>query len=185
MKFTKTKIDGIVIIEPNYFPDSRGFFMESYKKSEFAANGISEEFIQDNHSKSTKGVLRGLHYQLATHPMGKLVRCIHGEIFDVGVDLRKGSPTYGQWVGEVLSEENRKMLYIPSGFAHGFYTMSEIAEVMYKCTGEYSQANERALLWRAPEVGIKWPFQGEPILSEKDKKHPTLKNVETDFVYKK
>ncbi|MCX5751883.1 MAG: dTDP-4-dehydrorhamnose 3,5-epimerase [Candidatus Saganbacteria bacterium] len=185
MKFNKTKIPAVIIVEPNCFPDQRGFFMESYKYSEFAASGIPERFVQDNYSRSTKGTLRGMHYQLNPNAQGKLVRVTVGEIFDVGVDLRKGSPTYGKYVAEVLSAENRKMAYIPPGFAHGFYTLSDVAEVEYKCTAEYFKKDERALAWDAPEVGIAWPLKpGEkPILSEKDLKHPSLKNVETNFVY--
>ncbi|MBU0686432.1 MAG: dTDP-4-dehydrorhamnose 3,5-epimerase [Candidatus Margulisbacteria bacterium] len=184
MKFSKTKIDGVIVIEPRVFGDHRGFFMETYKKSVFANNGIKEDFVQDNHSRSVKGVLRGLHYQLNTHPMGKLVRALVGEVFDVGVDLRKGSPTYGQWFGDLLSAENKKMIYFPPGIAHGFCTVSEVAEVFYKCTGEYNKESERALIWNDPEVGIKWPIKDDLIiLSDKDKINPGLKNVETDFVY--
>jgi len=180
MKFIKTKIPGVILIEPTVHGDSRGFFVESYKKSVFAANGIPDEFVQDNHSKSGKGVLRGLHYQVKPAPMGKLVRAIRGEIFDVAVDVRKGSKTFGQWVAEVLSEENKKIVYLPSGVAHGFYTLSDVTEVVYKCTGEYSPKDERALIWNDPEIAIKWPLiEGKPpILSERDKKHPGLKDIE-------
>ena len=184
MKFSKAKIEGIIIVEPKVFGDERGFFMETYKESVFAQNGLALDFVQDNHSKSTKGVLRGLHYQLSSHPMGKLVRALRGEIFDVGVDLRRGSPSYGKWFGDVLSEDNKKMIYFPPGFAHGFYTLSEVAEVMYKCTGEYSQENERALIWNDPKVNIKWPIKdGLVILSDRDKLHPGLDKVDTDFNY--
>jgi dTDP-4-dehydrorhamnose 3,5-epimerase len=156
--------------------------METYKQSVFAQNGLPDNFVQDNHSYSKKGVLRGLHYQLKTHPMGKLVRATKGEIFDVGVDLRKKSNTFGKWYGAVLSAENKKMLYFPPGFAHGFYTLSDEAEVMYKCTGEYSKEGERAMIWNDPEVGIDWPIKdGLVVLSDKDKLHPSLKNAETDF----
>ncbi|MFA4905515.1 MAG: dTDP-4-dehydrorhamnose 3,5-epimerase [Candidatus Margulisiibacteriota bacterium] len=179
MKVTKTKIPGVLIFEPRVFEDERGFFMEAYKKSEFAVLGFTEEFVQDNQSRSTRGVLRGLHFQLPSHPMGKLVRCLLGEIFDVGVDVRKGSPTFGQWIGEALSAQNKKMLYFPSGIAHGFYTVSEVAEVFYKCTGEYNKDSERALAWNDPKVGIKWPINnGQVILSDRDQKHPTLDKLE-------
>lgn len=184
MKFIKTKIKGIVLVELKSFDDNRGFFMETYKKSIFSKNGLSFDFIQDNHSRSTKGVLRGLHYQLQPHGMGKLVRAIKGEIFDVGVDIRKGSPTYGKWVGEILSEENKKMLYFPPGFAHGFYVLSDKAEVTYKCTSEYNKESERALAWDDPDVDIQWPIKDNIIiLSEKDKNHPKLKQIETNFIY--
>lgn len=184
MKFLKTDIDGIIVIEPKVFGDERGFFMEAYKKSVYAQKGLSVDFVQDNHSKSAKGVLRGLHYQLSSHPMGKLVRALRGEIFDVGVDLRRGSPTYGKWFGLILSESNKKMIYFPPGFAHGFYTLSEVAEVMYKCTCEYNQKSERALIWNDPTVNIQWPLKdGLVILSEKDKHHPKLADVETDYNY--
>lgn len=179
MKVSQTKIPGILVFEPKVFEDERGFFMEAYKKSEFAALGFKEEFVQDNHSRSTRGVLRGLHYQLSSHPMGKLVRCLLGEIFDVGVDVRKGSPTFGQWTGEYLSAQNKKMLYFPPGVAHGFYTVSEAAEVLYKCTGEYNKESEKGLAWNDPKVGIKWPIKNNlVILSDRDQKHPTLDKVE-------
>lgn len=176
---TQTKIPGILIFEPKVFEDERGYFMEAYKKSEFAALGFKEEFVQDNQSRSTQGVLRGLHFQLPSHPMGKLVRCLLGEIFDVGVDVRKGSSTFGQWVGEILSAKSKKMLYFPPGIAHGFYTVSEVAEVFYKCTGEYNKESERALAWNDPKVGIKWPIKNDlVILSDRDQKHPTLDQLE-------
>lgn len=179
MKVGQTKIPGVLIFEPNVFEDERGFFMEAYKKSEFAALGFKEEFVQDNQSRSTRGVLRGLHFQLSSHPMGKLVRCLLGEIFDVGVDVRKGSPTFGQWTGELLSANNKKMLYFPPGIAHGFYTVSDVAEVFYKCTGEYNKESERALAWNDPKIGIKWPLQNDlVILSDRDQKHPTLDKLE-------
>ncbi|MBI5698862.1 dTDP-4-dehydrorhamnose 3,5-epimerase [Candidatus Saganbacteria bacterium] len=179
MKVAKTDIPGVLILEPRVFEDERGFFMEAYKKSEFASLGLAEEFVQDNQSRSTQGVLRGLHFQLRSHPMGKLVRCLLGEIFDVGVDVRKGSPTFGRWIGERLSAQNKKMLYFPAGIAHGFYTVSEIAEVFYKCTGEYNKESERALAWNDPKVGIKWPIKNDlVILSDRDQKHPTLDKLE-------
>jgi dTDP-4-dehydrorhamnose 3,5-epimerase len=182
MKFSKTKIDGVILIELNVFSDQRGFFMEAYKKSIFAQNGLPMEFTQDNCSRSVKGVLRGLHFQLKPHPMGKLVRCLRGEIFDVGVDMRRGSPTFGKWIGEILSEENKKMFYFPPSFAHGFYTLSDVAEVLYKCSGEYNKESERGLLWNDPDVGIKWPIKDNlVIISEKDQKNFSFKDIETNY----
>ncbi|MEE8638331.1 MAG: dTDP-4-dehydrorhamnose 3,5-epimerase [Candidatus Margulisiibacteriota bacterium] len=186
-KFSKTNISGILVIEPRAFQDERGFFMECYSTRDFEANGLPETFVQDNQSQSRKGVLRGLHYQLHPSPMGKLVRCIKGKVFDVGVDVRKGSPTFGKWYGEILSGENHKMIYFPPGFAHGFLTLEDDTHVYYKCTGLYSKENERAMIWNDPEVGIKWPLDevgGEAILSDRDKVHPGLKNAETNHVYK-
>ena len=178
--FHKTKIDGVFIIEPQVFGDERGFFMETYKESDFKNAGLDYNFIQDNHSKSRKGVLRGLHYQLH-YPQAKLVRVIQGEVFDVAVDLRKNSPTYGQWVGVILSAENKKMFMIPRGFAHGFVVLSETAEFVYKCDELYHPEDEGGVMWNDPEVGIEWPYKGEPLLSEKDKKHPSLKESKVSF----
>jgi dTDP-4-dehydrorhamnose 3,5-epimerase len=158
--------------------------METYKKSDFKKAGIDTDFVQDNHSKSVKGVLRGLHYQLEPKAQGKLVRCIRGKIFDVAVDIRKGSPTFGKWIGLELSEENKLMLWIPEGFAHGFLTLSEEAEIVYKVSGaEYSPEHDRGIRWNDPDIGIKWPLEGEPILSEKDRIAPLLKDAEVNFVY--
>ncbi len=176
-KFTRLAIPEVVLIEPRVFPDERGFFMETYKYSEFAAFGIREEFVQDNHSRSVKGVLRGLHYQRAPKAQGKLVRVVVGEIFDVGVDIRKGSPTYGKWVGERLSAENKRMLYIPPGFAHGFCVLSEVAEVLYKTTEEYAPEYDAGIRWNDPEIGIRWPIE-HPILSQKDAALPRLREVQ-------
>lgn len=179
-KFSKTNIPGILMIEPKAFYDDRGFFMECYSTRDFEANGLPEKFVQDNHSQSKKGILRGLHYQLNPSPMGKLVRCIKGKIFDVGVDIRKGSPTFGKWFGDILSGENMKMLYFPPGFAHGFLALEDDTHVYYKCTGLYSKENERAIIWNDPDVGIKWPLKeigGEAILSDRDKVHPRLKDA--------
>ena len=178
--FHKTKIDGVFVIEPQIFGDERGFFMETYKESDFKNAGLDYDFIQDNHSKSRKGVLRGLHYQLH-YPQAKLVRVIQGEVFDVAVDLRKNSPTYGQWVGVILSAENKKMFMIPRGFAHGFVVLSETAEFVYKCDELYHPEDEGGIMWNDPEVGIEWPYKGEPLLSEKDKKHPSLKESKVSF----
>ena len=178
-KSTKTKIDGLVVIEPKAFFDNRGFFMETHNQEIFEQIGFKEKFVQDNLSSSSKGVIRGLHYQINPSPMGKLVSCIQGKIFDVGVDVRKGSKTFGQWHGEVLSAENKKMLYFPPGFAHGFLALEDNTLVYYKCTGVYSKENERAMKWDDPEVGITWPLDQvkEVIVSEKDQVHPGLKNV--------
>lgn len=176
-EFVKLAIEDVILIKPKVFGDNRGFFMESYKKSEFAENGINVDFCQDNHSKSTKGVLRGLHYQLPPKMQGKLVRCPKGKIFDVAVDIRKGSKTFGKWIGEILSEDNFHMLYIPEGFAHGFVVLSETAELLYKTTNEYSPENDRGILWNDPDININWGLDFEPILSEKDKNQPLLKNV--------
>ena len=174
--FTHLAIPDVILIEPRVFPDERGFFMESYKYSEFSAFGIKERFVQDNHSHSTKGVLRGLHYQKAPKAQGKLVRVVVGEIFDVGVDIRKGSPTYGKWVGEVLSAENKRMLYIPAGFAHGFCVLSKEAEVLYKTTEEYAPEYDAGIIWNDPKIGIQWPIE-HPILSNKDAALPMLRET--------
>jgi dTDP-4-dehydrorhamnose 3,5-epimerase len=169
-------IPDVILIEPKIFPDERGFFMESYKYSEFAAFGIEKHFVQDNHSRSTRGVLRGLHYQKAPKAQGKLVRVVVGEIFDVGVDIRKDSPTYGKWVGEVLSAENKRMLYIPAGFAHGFCVLSKEAEVLYKTTEEYAPEYDAGIIWNDPDIGINWPIE-RPILSKKDAALPMLRET--------
>ncbi len=159
MKATQTKIADVWVIEPRVFGDDRGFFFESFNEQAFnAATGNTLEFVQDNHSKSTKGVLRGLHYQLPPKAQGKLVRVVQGEVFDVAVDIRKGSPTYGQWVGEVLSADNKKQLWIPPGFAHGFLTLSDTAEFLYKTTDYWSPEHERAILWNDSMLNINWPL---------------------------
>jgi len=181
-KFKKTQIPDVLLIAPKVFNDDRGFFLESYKLSEFAANGIDVKFIQDNHSKSTRGVLRGLHYQKIPKAQSKLIKCISGEIFDVAVDIRKNSPTFGKWVGEILSAENKKMLYIPAGFAHGFLVLSETAELFYKATDEYSPENDRGIIWNDPEISIQWNIN-KPIVSEKDQKQPLLKDADINFTY--
>ena len=170
MRVTETKIPSLLIIEPRVFGDERGFFFESYNEKAFnEAMGISPRFVQDNHSKSVKGVLRGLHYQLPPKAQGKLVRVVQGEVFDVAVDIRKGSPTYGQWVGEVLSAENKKQLWIPPGFAHGFLTLSDTAEFLYKTTDYWSPEHERAILWNDATLNIDWPLNGtQPTLAPKD-----------------
>jgi dTDP-4-dehydrorhamnose 3,5-epimerase len=177
-KFIKTFIDGLFIIEPTVFGDERGFFMETYHAKEFNEAGINVTFVQDNHSKSKKGVLRGLHFQY-NNPQGKLVRVIKGEVYDVAVDLRKGSSTYGKWEGVILSEENKKQFYVPEGFAHGFLVLSDDAEFTYKCTNFYDADDEGGILWNDPDVGIEWPINNIDgiILSEKDKKLKKLKDT--------
>ena len=176
-KFKLTEIPEVILITPKVFKDERGYFMETYKESDFFRSGIREKFVQDNRSKSVKGTIRGLHYQISPFAQGKLVQCITGEIFDVAVDIRKNSTTFTKWVGVYLSEENRGILYVPVGFAHGFYTVSEIAEVVYKATSEYSSKHDKGIIWNDPDVHIKWPSHNI-ILSEKDKRLPRLKNAE-------
>ena len=176
-KFTETSIKGVFIIEPQVFGDERGYFFECYKKEEFEKNGLFYNFVQDNQSKSKKGVLRGLHFQ-KKYPQAKLVRCIEGEVFDVCVDLRKDSPTYGKHVGVLLSAENKKMFMVPRGFAHGFLVVSDEAEFVYKVDDIYHPNDEGGIMYNDPEIGIKWPEIDCPILlSEKDKVHPPLKEI--------
>jgi dTDP-4-dehydrorhamnose 3,5-epimerase len=169
MAFTRTAIPDVIIFEPRVFGDERGFFFESFNEREFVeAVGRRVDFVQDNHSRSRRGVLRGLHYQLPPNAQGKLVRVIQGEVFDVAVDIRKGSPTFGRWVGDILSESNKKQLWIPPGFAHGFVTLSESADFLYKTTDFYAPAAERCIRWNDPAIGIRWPEVGEPLVSAKD-----------------
>lgn len=182
-EFKKLDLDGVILVTPKVFDDKRGFFLESYKKSEFFENGITVEFKQDNHSKSTKGVLRGLHYQLPPHAQAKLVRCTKGKIFDIAVDIRKNSPTFGKWIGEVLSEENKKMLFIPVGFAHGFVVLSDEAELSYKATEEYSPESDKGIKWNDPTININWGIDYEPIISEKDNKQPCLNNINPEDLF--
>lgn len=176
--FEKLEIEGVILVKPKVFGDDRGFFMESYKKSEFYQNGITCEFVQDNHSKSAKGVLRGLHYQANPKPQAKLVRCSKGRIYDVAVDLRPNSKTFGKWLKVELSEENKHMLFIPRGFAHGFVVLSDEAELLYKADNEFSLESDRGLLWCDKDVNIDWGFDFEPILSEKDKVQPRLNEID-------
>ena len=182
--FQKTKIPEVMLVEAKAFPDERGFFMESFKESLFIDNGINARFVQDNYSHSVKGVLRGLHYQKDPKAQAKLVMAIRGEIFDVAVDIRKGSPTYGKWVGEILSDKNHRLLYVPEGFAHVFIVLSNEADVLYKVNSEYSPDHERGMIWNDPEVAIKWPTE-KPIMIEKDLQLPALKNADNDFEYGK
>ncbi len=166
-KFEKLEIADVILVTPRVFSDDRGFFMETYKASEFKANGIVEDFVQDNHSFSTKNVIRGLHYQKDPHAQGKLVRCIRGRIWDVAVDIRKDSPTYLKWVGTELNDENKQMLYIPKGFAHGFAVLSEAAQICYKCTAEYNPQAEAGIIWNDPQIAVDW-LVINPLLSAKD-----------------
>lgn len=176
MNVIKTSIPGVVVIEPRVFADHRGFFLESYHQQRYRDAGIAETFVQDNHSRSQKGTLRGLHYQLK-NPQGKLVRVIQGEVFDVAVDIRQGSPWFGQWVGEYLSAENKKQFYVPPGFAHGFCVVSDSADFLYKCTDFYNPQDEHGLVWNDPEVGIDWPCK-QPTLSTKDAASATLQSLQ-------
>ena len=178
--FNETKIKGVYIIDVRTYGDNRGYFMETYKESDFKEAGLDYNFVQDNQSSSRKGVLRGLHFQ-KKHPQAKLVRVIKGEVFDVAVDLRKGSPTYGQWVGAVLSEENKRQFMIPRGFAHGFVGLSDYAEFTYKCDDLYHPEDEGGILWNDPTIGVEWPEVGDVILSEKDKVQPFFADIKIEF----
>jgi dTDP-4-dehydrorhamnose 3,5-epimerase len=177
LQVSLTSLNDVVILEPKVFGDERGFFLESYNEATFKTLGLPTRFMQDNHSGSRKGVLRGLHYQI-NQPQGKLVRALRGEIFDVAVDLRKKSAQFGQWFGLVLSAENRRMLWIPPGFAHGFLVLTDFAEVSYKATELYAPALERSILWNDPTIGIQWPLDNEPILSTKDRAGSLLAEAE-------
>ena len=180
MKFVETGVPGVIRIEPTVHGDDRGYFMETWQSRRFAEYGIDADFVQDNFSHSSKGTLRGLHYQIE-QAQGKLVRVVQGEVFDVAVDLRKSSPQYGQWIGEVLSAENKHQLWVPPGFGHGFLVLSEMAEFEYKCTNYYEPEFERAIRWDDPDIGIEWPLvDGEqPTLSSKDAAAPFFKDAET------
>lgn len=179
MKAIPTAIPEVVVLEPQVFGDARGFFFESWNRRAFAqAAGRDWEFVQDNHSASARGVLRGLHYQVR-QPQGKLVRVVAGEVYDVAVDLRRASPTFGRWVGERLSAENHRMLWVPPGFAHGFLVLSDRAEFLYKATDYYAPQHERTLLWNDPALGIAWPLEGEPLLKPKDAAGAPLAQAET------
>lgn len=181
-KFEKTEIEGLILIEPKVFGDERGYFMETYQCEDFKAQGITEEFVQDNQSMSKKGVLRGLHYQKA-HPQGKLVRVLQGEVYDVAVDLRANSKTYGKWKGVTLSGENRKMLYVPAGFAHGFLVLSDEAVFTYKCTEFYHPEDEGGFIWNDSDIAVEWPITPDMnlIFSDKDTKLPTFKQSQIKF----
>lgn len=172
MKIIETSLPGVMVLEPRIFGDKRGLFLETYREDILHEAGINERFVQDNQSRSTRGVLRGLHYQLI-QPQGKLVRVTRGEVFDVAVDIRRGSPTFGQWYGTHLDEESMRIMYVPPGFAHGFVVLSEIADFFYKCTDYYHPQSEQGILWNDPEIGIQWPI-AEVKLSEKDKGNSLL-----------
>lgn len=176
-EFEKQAIEDVILVKPKVFGDNRGFFMETYKKSDFFTNGIEVEFNQDNHSKSSAHVLRGLHFQKAPHGQAKLVRCSRGRIYDIAVDIRKDSKTFGSYVKVELSEENKHMLFIPEGFAHGFVVLSEEAELIYKASGEYCPQADCGIIWNDKDINIDWEIDFEPILSEKDKVQKTLKEI--------
>lgn len=177
MHITQTALPGVKLIEPRVFGDDRGFFLESWNAEVFAANGLDLHFVQDNHSRSARGVLRGLHYQIVA-PQGKLVRVTAGEVFDVAVDIRRSSPSFGQWVGYHLSAQNKRMLWVPPGFAHGFAVLSDSADFLYKCTTLYAPAHDRGIAWNDPAIGIDWPIDGAPLLSAKDANAVTLAQAE-------
>ena len=180
LKFLETALSGVLLVEPDLFKDERGFFMETYHQKKYAEAGIDCRFVQDNHSHSRQGTLRGLHYQLK-HSQGKLIYVIGGEIFDVAVDIRHGSPTFGKWIGVHLSEENRRQIFVPKGFAHGFCTISETADVIYKCTDFYAPGDEFGIYWADPDIGIEWP-DIKPILSNKDSRNPRLSEIPEDLL---
>lgn len=183
MNFLETKLDGVYILEPSTHGDHRGWFMESYSDDQFKKAGLELSFVQDNHSFSaSKGTLRGLHYQLSPKAQTKLVRCTKGAIYDVAVDIRKGSPTFGEWFGLELSAENKKQLLVPKGFAHGFMTITSDVEVQYKVDEIYSPENDRGIIWNDSEIGIEWPIDIEPILSQKDENAPLFKDAEINFI---
>ena len=178
MKATPTAVPDVLVLEPKVFGDARGFFLESFNRKAFReATGVDADFVQDNHSRSARGVLRGLHYQIR-QPQGKLVRVVRGSVFDVAVDVRRSSPTYGRWVGEVLSEENQRQLWIPAGFAHGFVVLSEFAEFLYKTTNYYNPSSERSIRWDDPDLGIDWQLDEAPKLSAKDQAAAFLKDAD-------
>jgi dTDP-4-dehydrorhamnose 3,5-epimerase len=181
-EFTCLSIPDLILVKPRVFRDERGFFLETYKKDDFEKAGIVEPFLQDNYSRSSRDVLRGLHYQKGPFAQGKLVRCVQGRIFDVAVDIRRGSPFYGQWAGAELTGDNQLCLYVPPGFAHGFVVLSDSAEVFYKCTCGYSPAHDRGIAWNDPDIGVEWPVIS-PVLSPRDAGHPQLRGADNDFVY--
>lgn len=180
--FKKLEIPDVVLIEPRVFRDERGFFLETYKRSEFAAQGIGFDFVQGNHSRSKKGVVRGLHYQLVPKAQGKLVRVSRGAVWDVAVDIRKGSPWFGRWVGALLSADNNRMLWVPPGFAHGFAAVEDDSDVIYLATDEYSPEHDSGMIWNDSEIAIEWPLEN-PIVSEKDARLPGLREARNNFTY--
>src|SRR6185437_1103899 len=177
--FKRLEIPEVILVDAKAFSDKRGFFMESFKQSVFYENGIKTTFVQDNYSHSIKGVIRGLHYQKNPKAQAKLVMALRGEIFDVAVDIRKGSTTYGKWIGEILSDKNHRLLYIPEGFAHGFCVLSDSADVLYKVNSEYSPEHERGILWNDTDLAIKWPID-KPVMIKKDLELPVLKDADND-----
>ncbi|GAC1683625.1 MAG: dTDP-4-dehydrorhamnose 3,5-epimerase [Gemmatimonadaceae bacterium] len=179
MKIVHTPLPGVLVIEPAIYRDARGFFLESFHDDRFAKHGLPVRFRQDNHSRSTRGVLRGLHYQIR-HPQGKLVTAVSGEVFDVAVDVRRGSPTFGRWTGVTLSGDNPRYVWVPPGFAHGFCVLSDVADFVYKCTDVYTPGDEAGVLWNDPAVGIEWPIP-HPILSDKDSTYAPLTPTRTDL----
>ena len=181
-EFEHLAIPDVILVRTKRFPDDRGFFVETYRRDNFKANGILEIFVQDNHSRSTRGVLRGLHYQKAPRAQGKLIQVIKGEIYDVAVDIRIGSPTYGQSIGIHLSEARSELLYVPPGFAHGFCVLSEVADFTYKCTDTYAPETYRGISWDDPDLDISWPIKN-PILSTRDQNLPPLKEADNNFIY--
>ncbi|MBN1643149.1 MAG: dTDP-4-dehydrorhamnose 3,5-epimerase [Anaerolineae bacterium] len=181
-QFERLAIPDLILVHARHSADSRGLFLETYKHSAFAANGIAERFVQDNQSRSMRGVLRGLHFQKPPQAQGKLVRVLRGEVYDVAVDIRRGSPTFGQWLGVQLSEERFEMLYVPPGFAHGFCALSELVDLAYKVTAEYAPQLEAGIVWNDPQIGIAWPI-ADPILSSRDAALPTLADADLGFVY--
>ena len=182
-QFHKTAIPGVTLIEYRRLEDNRGFFMETFRREEFAEHGIALPFVQDNYSHSVRDVLRGMHYQKDPYAQGKLVLVLKGAVFDVAADIRKGSPTYGKWVGETLSEKNRRMLYLPPGMAHGFCVLSEEVDFFYKVTADYAPDFDRGFIWNDTEIGIDWPVS-DPILSEKDKNLPPISRADNNYIYR-
>jgi dTDP-4-dehydrorhamnose 3,5-epimerase len=181
--FKRLSIPDVILVEPQLFSDDRGFFYESFRESDFFSNGIDKKFVQDNFSHSVNGVIRGLHFQKAPKAQTKLVTVLKGKIFDVAVDIRKNSSTYGKWVSEILSSDTHNLLYVPEGFAHGFCVVSDEADVLYKVSNEYSQEHERSIIWNDPKLDIQWPIK-KPIISNKDNKLSLLENLDNDFVYR-
>jgi dTDP-4-dehydrorhamnose 3,5-epimerase len=179
MNIIETELPGVLIIEPVVYGDARGFFLESFHARRYAESGLPETFVQDNHSRSSRGVLRGLHYQLR-HPQGKLVRVVSGEVFDVAVDIRRGSPTFGRWVGATVSADNHRQLYVPPGFAHGFCVLSEYADFLYKCTDYYAPDDEHGVRWDDPDIGVEWPALAFR-LSDKDRNNPLLRELDAEL----
>ena len=180
--FRRLQIPDVILVEPKLISDNRGFFYESFKESDFFKNGITEKFVQDNFSHSTRDVIRGLHYQQKPKAQAKLITVVSGKIFDVVVDIRKNSPSYGKWISVILSEDDHKLLYVPEGFAHGFCVLSQEADIFYKVSNEYSKEHEQGIIWNDPTINISWPIK-EPIISDKDNQLPLLKNSDSDFTY--